>query len=152
MSQLTAPEFAKQRLEDLLTFFGVNTTVDVKSDNQTIELALDSDLSGTLIGHRGETLTALQHMVNMLVRSEYPERWYVHVDIGGYRQARMERLEARAVKIAERVIETGSEVVLPPMTAAERRHVHSALSDYEGVETESRGDGNRRRLVVKKVG
>jgi len=152
VSQLAAPEFAKQKLEDLLTFFGVNTEVEVSVDGQTIELALDSDLSGTLIGHRGETLTSLQHMVNMLVRTEYPERWYVHVDIGGYRQARLERLEAKAVKIADRVIESGHEVVLPPMSAAERRHVHSALSDYEGVVTESRGDGGRRRLVIKKVG
>lgn len=151
MSQIAAPEFAKQRLEDLLTFFGVNTTVAVSVDNQTIELALDSDLSGALIGHRGETLAALQHMVNMLVRTQYPERWYVHVDIGGYRQARLERLEAKAVKIAERVVESGKEVILPPMNAAERRHVHSALSDNDAVETESRGDGSRRRLVIKKA-
>ncbi|TAK89105.1 KH domain-containing protein [Patescibacteria group bacterium] len=149
MSALAAPEFARQRLEDLLTFFGVNTEVKVSTNDNTIELSLDSDLSGTLIGHRGETLLALQHMVNMLVRTEYPERWYVHVDIGGYRQARMERLEAKAVKIAERVVESGKEVVLPPMTAAERRHVHSALADREGVVTESRGDGNRRRLVIR---
>ena len=143
---------AKQTLEDLLTFFGVNTTVDAEAgDDNSINLSVTSDLSRFLIGHRGEMLAALQHMVNMIMRGKTRERVYVHIDVGGYRAARMERLEAKAEEIAMRVLESGQEVILPPMNAAERRHVHAYLADRDGVATESRGEGNRRRLVVKKA-
>lgn len=145
----TATQRAQQHLEDLLTFFEVNTTVGVKQEGETILLTVDSDLSGQLIGHRGETLSALQHLVNMMVRKELDERVYVHVDVGGYRKARFERLEAKAKKLAERVLEDGQEVVLPPMSPAERRHIHSFLADFNGVTTESQGEGSRRRLVIK---
>jgi spoIIIJ-associated protein len=143
---------AKQALEDLLTFFGVNTTVQASAgEEDSILLSVDSDLSGFLIGHRGDTLAALQHLVNMIMRAKTRERVYVHIDIGGYRAARLERLEAKAQEIADRVESSGQEVVLPPMNPAERRHVHSLLSERSGVTTESRGEGNHRRLVIKKA-
>ncbi len=143
---------AKKYLEDLLTFFGVNTTVEAHSEGDTIKLSVESDLSGRLIGHRGETLQSLQHIVNMMIRRATTERVYVHIDVGGYREARMERLGAKAEQIAERVVESGHEVILPPMNAAERRHIHALLSEREDVETESRGEGRQRRLVIKKAG
>lgn len=145
----TVRDSAKQHLEDLLTFFEVNTTVEASQEGDTILLSVDSDLSGHIIGHRGETLAALQHLVNMMVRKESDERVYVHVDVGGYRKARLERLEIKAKKIASQVRDQQREVILPPMTPAERRHVHSILSEVEGVVTESRGEGSRRRLVVR---
>jgi spoIIIJ-associated protein len=142
---------AKQTLEELLTFFGVNTSVEAEAgEDDSINLSVDSELSGFLIGHRGETLAALQHMVNMIMRGRTRERMYVHIDVGGYRRARLERLEAKAEELARRVEESGEEVTLPPMTPAERRHLHSLLSDRAGVTTESRGEGNRRRLIIKR--
>lgn len=142
---------AKQNLEDLLTFFGVNTTVEAEGEDDTIKLSVESDLSGRLIGHRGETLASLQHLVNMMVRRQTTERVFVHIDVGGYREARLERLGAKAEQIAEKVAESGREVMLPPMNAAERRHVHSLLAERGDVETESRGEGRDRRLVIRKA-
>jgi spoIIIJ-associated protein len=138
-----AAQSAKQHLEDLLTFFGVNTTVQVSENGETIELMVDTDDGGHLIGHRGETLAAIQHLMNMIMRQESEERLYIHVDIGGYRRARLDKLEAQARELAQQVI-------LPPMNPAERRHIHSLLSDNESVTTESRGEGTGRRLVIKK--
>jgi spoIIIJ-associated protein len=143
-------ESAKKHLEDLLTFFGVNTSVDAHQQDDRIELFVDADDSGHLIGHRGETLSSLQHILNMIIRRETDERVYVHIDIGGYRKARLERLEARTHEVVTKVAGDGEEVMLPPMTPAERRHIHSLLSDHESVVTESRGEGTRRRLVIKK--
>jgi spoIIIJ-associated protein len=144
-----AAEQAKQHLENLLTFFGVNTTVEVSEADSSIDLSVEADISGRLIGHKGETLAALQHMINMIMRAQLPERTYIHVDIGGYRKAQLERLGVRAQELAQQVIDSGEEAMLPPLNAAERRHVHALLSDHERVVTESRGEGRDRRLVIK---
>ncbi len=145
-----AAEQAKRYLEDLLTFYGVNTTVEVAQQDETIDLTVESDLSGQIIGHHGETLAALEHIINMMMRRGREDRLYVHIDVGGYRKARLEKLEAKANEAAQVVVDTGEEQVLPPMNPAERRHVHAYLTDNDQVTTESRGEGKRRRLVVKK--
>lgn len=145
-----AADSAKRHLEDLLTFFGVNTQVDVTIEDDTIHLAVESDSTGRLIGHRGETLAALQYLINMIIRRETTERVYVHVDIAGYKRARIARMMEKAREAAERVKETGEEETLPPMNAAERRQVHAELGAIDGITTESRGVEPRRRLVILK--
>jgi spoIIIJ-associated protein len=142
-------ETARKYLTDLLSFFEVNADVEATNTEDTIALSVDTDAGGRLIGHRGETLAALQHIMNMMIRRQTDERIYVHVDIGGYRQARLEKLEEQAKEAAERVRSEGEEVTLGMMSAAERRHIHSMLGEEPGVQSESRGDGNRRRLVIK---
>lgn len=139
---------AKRQLEDLLSFYEINAPVELATTEDTISLSVNTEEGGRLIGHRGETLGALQHLLNMMVRNRTAERVYVHVDVGGYRQARLEKLEEQAREAATRVIEGGEEVELPMMNAAERRHIHSVMTDVAGVRTESRGEGSRRRLVV----
>lgn len=140
---------AKGYLEDLLSFFEVNAEVKVESTEDTIKLAVSSESGGRLIGHRGETLAALHHLVNMMVRRQTPERIYVHVDIGGYYQARLDKLAEQAKEAAVKVRDEGVELPLAMMSPAERRYVHSALTDEPGVITESRGEGSGRRLVIK---
>jgi spoIIIJ-associated protein len=140
---------AKQRLEDLLSFFEVNVAVTATHSEDTIDLSVDSEAGGRLIGHRGETLAAIQHIMNMMIRRETTERVYVHVDIGGYREARLTKLEEQAREAADQVRSEGVEVPLPMMSAAERRHIHSKLGELEGITTESRGEGSHRRLVIK---
>jgi spoIIIJ-associated protein len=142
---------AKHRLEDLLAFFGANAQVQSEFDGETLKLSVDTEDTGRLIGHRGETLSALQHIMSMSLQGQNHERLYVHIDVGGYKQARAERLVERAREAAEKVAETGEEVVLPPMSPAERRLVHMELREAAGVATESRGEGPRRRLVIVKT-
>ena len=142
-------ESARQHLSDLLSFFEINADVRAELNEDTIKLSVETDTGGRLIGHRGETLAALQHIMNMMIRHQTTERVYVHVDIGGYRQARLEKLEEQAREAVEQVKTEGEEVTLPMMSPAERRHIHAMLTDVEGVTSESRGEGNRRRLVVK---
>ncbi len=141
-------ESAKRQLSDLLSFFELNTAVDASSTEDTIMLSVDTDDGGRLIGHRGETLAALQHIMNMLVRRQTTERVYVHVDIGGYRQARLEKLEEQAREAADKVRAGGEGVALTMMSPSERRHIHAMLTEVEGVRSESRGEGNQRRLIV----
>ncbi|HUC87322.1 MAG TPA: KH domain-containing protein [Candidatus Saccharimonadales bacterium] len=143
------PDTAKQRLEDLLSFFGANVEVTATSSEDTIELSVNSEAGGRLIGHRGETLAAIQHVLNMMMRRETDERIYVHVDIGGYRQARLAKLEEQAQEAITRARAEGVEVPLPMMSAAERRHLHTVLGEIDGIVAESQGEGSRRRLVIK---
>jgi spoIIIJ-associated protein len=144
-------ESARKHFEDLLTFFGVNVEVTAERDEDTILLAADTDDGGQVIGHRGETLEALQYVVNMMIRRETDERVYVRLDVGGYRRGRLERLETQANDAARKVgDEEEDEITLPQMNAAERRHIHSLFTDHETVTTESRGEDKRRRLVVKR--
>lgn len=142
---------AEQRLGDLLAFFGINTEIVAEQDGESISLNVDTDDSGKLIGRRGENLAALQHIMNMMLKRETDERVYVQIDVGGYKKARGERAVAQAKTIAEKVLEDGVEAVLPPMTAGERRLVHMELREIDGIETESRGEGRDRRLVIRKT-
>lgn len=140
---------AQHRLEDILSFFEVNAEVTASSTEDSIELVVSAEAGGRLIGHRGETLAAIQHLMNMMIRRSTDERVYVHVDIGGYREARLAKLEEQALEAVARVRSEGVPVPLPMMSAAERRHIHSRLTDETGVTTESQGDGSHRRLVVQ---
>ncbi|HSH31167.1 MAG TPA: R3H domain-containing nucleic acid-binding protein [Candidatus Saccharimonadales bacterium] len=141
---------AKLRLEEILTFFGVNTGVKAQFTGETIELSVDADVTGRLIGHRGETLAALQQLLNAIVRGQTSERVFVSIDIAGYKKARANHLTDKVQLDAKKVLETGEPKYLRPMNAAERRIIHMALADMPEVVTESEGEGMGRRVVIKK--
>jgi spoIIIJ-associated protein len=142
-------DLAKDYLESLLTYFGVNAHVTVSQNDQAIELAVDSDTTGRLIGHRGETLAALQQLLNSMVRHKTGDNRYVSIDIANYKKARAEQLAEKVRADARRVSESGEPVRLHPMNAAERRVVHMTLAEVPEVTTESEGDGPERRVVIK---
>ena len=140
---------AKQHLEDLTAFFGINVEATVKENEDGIELDIESSPSSPrLIGHHGETLRALEYLVNQMIRHEFVESPRINVDVAGYRLARRQALEEQAREIAARVTETGKEEELQPMNPAERRIVHIVLREIETVKTESRGFDRNRHIVV----
>lgn len=140
---------AKQHLEDLVTFFGINIEATATETEDGIALEVESSPSSPrLIGHHGETLRALEYLVNQMIRHEFSESPRINVDVAGYRQARKEALEEQAREIAARVTESGEEESLRPMNPAERRIVHMVLRDIDTVDTESRGTDRSRHIVV----
>ena len=112
----------------------------------TVELDIEGDDSGLLIGRRGETLRALQFIVNLLVSQRSEGR--VVLDVEGYRERHYASLRTLAARVAERVAATGRSVTLEPMAANERRIVHIALADHPQVTTESSGMGEARKITV----
>jgi spoIIIJ-associated protein len=141
---------AKQRLEELVSFFGANVNVEADETDDGIELSVaGSPKSSRLIGHRGETLRAIEFLLNQMVKRIDGEAPRVMVDVGGYKKARRETLQELASGVAERVKESGLEEELKPMNPAERRIVHMALRDIDGIDTESRGTDRDRHIVVK---
>lgn len=141
--------YAKKYLEDLLSFFGLNTEVGASSDGNVIELQVPSShLNGFLIGQKGETMRALQFMVGSALKSANHEISRVSIDVADYKQQRAKRLSEKAVVWIEEVKQTGESKALMPMNAADRRVVHQLAGEH-GLATESRGEGRERHIVLK---
>lgn len=142
--------FAKKYLEDLLSFFGLNTDVYATTeDNEVIELHVPSThLNGFLIGQRGDTMRALQFMVATALKNNGHELCRVNVDIADYKKARAGRLAEQAQDWVKQVHESGKELPLHPMNAADRRIVHKVATEA-GLSTESIGEGRDRHVVLK---
>lgn len=145
-----AIQYAKKYLEDILSFFGLNTDVYATTeDNEVIELSVPSThLNGFLIGQRGDTMRALQFVVSNALKNQGFEATRVNVDVADYKKARAERLAKQAEAWVKAVQESGEPLHLKPMNAADRRIVHKVASD-EGLATESEGEGRERHVVLK---
>src|SRR3954469_20735851 len=142
--------YAKKYLEDLLSFFGLNTDVHATSeDEEVIELDIPSThLNGFLIGQRGDTMRALQFIISNALRSQGFSHTRVNIDVAEYKKQRGERIAKQAEEWFKDVKESGQPKELQPMSAADRRVVHKAASDY-GLGTESVGYGRDRHIVLK---
>lgn len=141
--------YAKKYLEDLLSFFGLNTDVYATSDEDVIELNIPSThLNGFLIGQRGDTMRALQFIVSNALRNNNYEFTRVNVDVADYKKQRAERLSEVAQEWIAAVKKSGKPMDLNPMSAADRRVVHKVAADA-GLSTESVGEGRDRHIVLK---
>lgn len=144
--------FAKKYLEDLLSFFGLNTEVYATADEEVIELHVPSThLNGFLIGQRGETLRSLQFMIATTLKNNNAVLNRVNVDIADYKKHRYDRLAEQAKEWIESVRSSGEAKHLEPMNAAERRVVHKVVTEYGDVETHSEGEGRDRHVVLTKA-
>lgn len=142
--------YAKKYLEDLLSFFGLNTDVYATSeDGEVIELNIPStQLNGFLIGQRGETVRALQFIVSNALKNQNYEVTRVNVDVADYKKQRAERLAETAETWIKRVKETGKPYDVKPMNPADRRIVHKTAEEA-GLLSESVGEGRDRHIVLK---
>jgi spoIIIJ-associated protein len=144
--------YAKKYLEDLLSFFGLNTDVYATTEDQeVIELNVPSThLNGFLIGQRGDTMRALQYTISTALKNQNFTHTRVNVDVADYKRHKAERLETQAEDWFKEVKESGKPKHLAPMNAADRRVVHKAASEF-GLQTESEGIGHDRHIVLKPV-
>jgi spoIIIJ-associated protein len=127
----------------------LGAAISVRDEEDAVVATLTGPDLGRAIGRHGQTIDALQYLVNAIVlRDELPERKPVVVDAAGYRGRRKATLDALASRTAERVRRTGREVELEPMSAVERKIVHLSLKDAAGVETRSEGTEPNRFVVV----
>lgn len=141
--------YAQKYLEDLLSFFGLNTQVDATHEDEVIQLNVPSTaLNGFLIGQHGDTMRSLQYLVSTALKNQGHEYWRVNVDIAGYKQQRADRLAEKAQAWVDKVKSSGESMELKPMNAADRRVIHK-LADDAGISTESIGEGRERRVVLK---
>ena len=149
----SAASLALDVVNNLLSKSDVQTLATVRSahDPDTGGPLIDimGEDSGLLIGRRGETLRALQFLVNLIVKRRLGEESVrVILDIEGYRERRHNSLHDLALRVADRVANSGRPVSLEPMTAAERRVIHVSLADHPRVSTESSGIGENRNVTI----
>lgn len=141
-------EKAAKVLREILEHMGVDAEVSAFDDGDRIILDAHGAESGLVIGKKGATLDALQYLVNRLVSKRPHDGPLVVVDAEGYRGRREDSLVDLAQRLAEKVVASGRPVPVEPMSAHDRRIVHMALVDHEGVTTESEGEGLFRRVVI----
>jgi spoIIIJ-associated protein len=150
--ETTAAGVATDAVGHILEAAGVNVTRtlrsahDPESGGPIIDLAGED--SGLLIGRRGQTLQALQFLVNLIVRKQF-DGVRVVLDVENYRQRREASLREMATTIAERVAQTNRSITLEPMPPADRRIIHTTLTDHPSVATESTGEGEGRKVTIR---
>jgi spoIIIJ-associated protein len=137
-------------LGDLLSHLGVSCSVRTRSDTESDGLVLEvnGDSSGLLIGRRGQTLDAIEYILNRIVGRGDGSTGRVTVDVEQYRQRRAEYLTGLAHRLATKVKESGRVVTLNPMSPRDRRLVHIALREDPAVVTRSQGEGQYRKMLI----
>lgn len=136
---------ALQRIVDLIT---ADAKISVKEGRGQIFFNVNGGETGVLIGKRGQTLEAIQYLVEKMVNKRSTKRIRVQVDVEGYLQNRRFGLQKRAEQLAEKAKRTGKPATMGQMNAHDRRIAHLALKDDGGVQTQSMGEGYLRELVI----
>jgi len=143
---------ARVVIEEILSYLVESPQVldtGSSTDGGPIQLSLSGSDSGMIIGRRGQTLDALEHLVNRVVfRDDTGHGVRVSLDVEGYRQRRQESLEQLALRLAAKARATGRLVTLNPMSPRDRRIVHLTLQSDPSVNTRSEGEGHYRKLVI----
>ncbi|MDR0838686.1 MAG: protein jag [Oscillospiraceae bacterium] len=139
----------REFLAGLIERFGAQADIEASDEvDGTVSVVLSGSEPGALIGRRGETLDAIQHLTNYAVNRGGGGRLRINIDAENYRQRRGDTLEALAAKTAAKVLKYRRSITLDPMNAYERHVIHTALQENEGVSTHSVGSEPNRRVVV----
>ena len=148
MNPQASVDYAKKYLEDVLSFFEINTTVTASKEDDVIELDVAStEFNSLLIGRNAETLRSLQYIVSTTLRNKESELNRVNVDIAGYKKQHAEKVAIQARQWIDDVRRTGDTFV-GDLNAADRRVVHQVATEYEDVRTFSEGEGRERRIII----
>lgn len=143
--------YAKKYLEDMLSFFGLNTDVYATSDDEVIQLNVPSThMNGFLIGQRGDNMRSFQFLTSTALKNNGYLHNRVNVDVADYKKQRADRLRERAEAWVKEVRDNGNPMDLNPMNAADRRIVHKLAAEY-GLTSESEGEGRDRHIVLKRA-
>ena len=147
-------EYAEIRafLTGLMERMGVEAQIEIgPREGGGIDVNLSGSGIGAVIGRRGETLDAIQHLTNYVVNRGNDKRMHINIDAESYRSKREDSLTKLAEKMAEKAIKYKRSMALEPMNSYERHVIHTALQNYEGVTTASTGEEPNRRVVVTPV-
>ncbi len=145
---ISAQKKVKEELNEILKLMGMEAEITTSLEEEKVVADIKSENGAILIGKKGQTLNALQLIVNLIVNRDEKTRTKVIVDTENYRQRRENALVKMAGEVADEVKSKGRSRELEPMNPAERRVIHLALKDDRDVETTSQGEGNFRRVVV----
>ena len=141
-------ELSVEMVTEIVTRMGLQITVQLREDGEEVVVDLSGEDAGRVIGKKGQTLDALQFVINKIVNRFPDSRRHVVLDSGDYRQRREEGLSSMARREAKRAVVQGRIVTLEPMSPRDRRVIHLSLAKFPGVSTRSDGQGNERRVRI----
>jgi spoIIIJ-associated protein len=127
---------------------GIEANYIIYQNETGAVIDIESDNNGTIIGRRGETLDSIQYLCSIIANKGDKDYFRITIDCLGYRNKRKETLEQLAAKVAKSVIRTGRSQQLEPMNPYERRVIHSAVSNIEGVASRSVGEEPYRKIII----
>ncbi len=139
---------AKEFLSGVIKAMSLDADVIVKEENDILHVSIEGDKLGIMIGRRGETLDAIQYLMNLAVNKNQENRKKIYLDIEGYRQRREETLKKLAFKLADKARQRGRSVILEPMSSQERRIIHTALQEEKDITTFSEGEDPYRKIII----
>lgn len=143
-------DLVEKTLKEMLNLLGLPYDSVVVSEQLGSTLfTIHTSESGKLIGTRGETLTALNHIIKKMLESKVSRDEHYSIDVNGYQQKQVKALEDQARLVAERARTFRYDVELPPMSSYERMVIHSTLKEMPDIETASFGEGTMRHIVVR---
>ncbi|MEO5898913.1 MAG: RNA-binding cell elongation regulator Jag/EloR [Ilumatobacteraceae bacterium] len=149
VSPAAVGEQARLFVDDLVLAFGLQGTTTLVEDGDDLEVQVEGDDLGLLVGPRGTTLQAVQDLARVASQRRLGDHdTRLRVDVGGYRVRRREALGRFALQVAGEVRSTSTARALEPMSSADRKIIHEALADHEGVTTRSEGDDPTRRVII----
>ena len=125
--------------------------IEIHEEGDTLTIHVDGENVGPMIGHHGDALDALQLLTGLVVNPQGRDSekyWHVSLDVSRYRARREETLVRLATRLAEKADETGEPQELEPMNSYERRIIHTALADFEGIKTWSEGEEPYRHIII----
>lgn len=136
-------------LINVTKYMGIETQISIKIRENTITMKMYSDNNNILIGKNGKTLAALQLLIKQMILAKYNTKLNILLDVENYKEKQMKNLEYLAKKTAKEVLRTKIEAKLDPMNSYQRRIVHSILTNFKGIYTESIGEEPNRCIVIK---
>ncbi len=143
---------AADYLKLILSKMGLNdVAIEIEENDDNAELNLSGEDIGFIIGHRGETLDALQYLASLVANQKTENYYRITLDVGDFREKRKETLESLAKRIAIKSVKTGRNNFLEPMNPYERRIIHTAVQEIEGAKSWSEGLDMNRHVVIGPV-
>ena len=145
---LKAKHVVEQFLKEFISSLNKKLNFEILENENNINIEITGEDSGFLIGYRGEVLNSLQVILNNIANKDCNGKIKILLNIGGYREKREKDLQVLATKIAATVVKTGRKITLEPMTAFERKIIHTKLMDNNKVKTYSVGEEPYRKIIV----
>ena len=139
----------EEKVKEILETIGITDSFEVTESEDSIEIILNSEDPGMIIGHHGDTLDSLQLMLSLMLAKDSDVFKRVHLEVGDYKRNRSDYLRNLAEQTKQRALTENREIFLPSLKPWERREVHMYLAEDDGVISESVGEGKERTLVVR---
>lgn len=145
-------ELVKTEVAKLVELMGYPSEVETRAEGLTVYCTIGGEFEEQLAGPEGKTLDSIQYLIRKMVARKCEDRLRIMINVGEFREKRLEELKVRAVELAQKVRETGKTHVLPALNPSERREIHMVLQEDKEIRSRSVGDGLFKKILIYKPG